>query len=79
MDQVWGRPASKIVFVFMKSTSIKISERLNHIWGLRAQTTPKKDNSMDAESVQKTLKILNLATTINIFFISSLIFQKLGS
>ena len=31
--------------------------------GLRAQTPPRKDHFMDAESVQKTLKILNLTTT----------------
>ena len=42
---------------------MRISAKLDHIRGIRAQKPPKKGYFVDAESVRKTLEIFNLTTT----------------
>ena len=43
---------------------VRISVILDpYFWGVRAQKLPKKGHFVDAESVRKTLKNFNLATT----------------
>ena len=44
---------------------LRISAILDHIGGVRAQKPPKKGYFVDAESVRKTLEIVNLTTTAN--------------
>ena len=44
---------------------MRISAILDHIGGVRAQKPPKKGYFVDAESVRKTLEIVNLTTTAN--------------
>ena len=41
---------------------MRISAKLDHIRGIRAQKPPKKGYFVDAESVRKTLEIFNLTT-----------------
>ena len=44
---------------------LRISAISDHIGGVRAQKPPKKGYFVDAESVRKTLEIVNLTTTAN--------------
>ena len=41
---------------------LRISAKLDHIRGIRAQKPPKKGYFVDAESVRKTLEIFSLTT-----------------
>ena len=42
---------------------VKISARLNNIWGSKSPKHPKRGHFMDAQSIQKTLNIFNCTTT----------------
>ena len=53
------------MFLFDRIPLLRISAILDHIGGVRAQKPPKKGYFVDAESVRKTLEIVNLTTTAN--------------
>ena len=69
--KLWVSPVSVKIWVFQRFLkhcfcflNTACGENISKIWkfwgGIRAQNLPKKGHFMDAESVQKTLKIYNL-------------------
>ena len=57
------RDFSNSVCLIGRLTLVKISTRLNNIWESKAQKPPKRNHSMDAESIRKTLKIFNFTNS----------------
>ena len=51
------------VFLIGTLHLVKISARLNNIWGSKGPKLPRKGHFMNVESIRKTLKIFNFTTT----------------